>query len=78
MKKKFIRIAAGLFLFAAFMIPTSCEMGDDCAWCTIVTQKEGEDPVEGIQWYYCDEELAEKRSFTPTTLLGTTTYWECD
>ena len=78
MKKNLLRIAAGIFLFAALMIPTSCELGDDCAWCTQITQKEGEDPKEGFPFYFCDETLYEKQSSTPVTILKTTTYWECD
>lgn len=77
MKKKFIRIAAGLFLFAAFMIPTSCEFGDDCAWCTLITDNDGE-VTEGLPLYLCDENLYEKQSSEPIIIGTRTTYWECD
>jgi len=77
MRKKIVRITAGLFLFAAFMIPTSCEFGDECAWCTLITDNDGE-VTEGIPLYYCDETLNKKRSSTPVTIRKITTYWECD
>ncbi len=78
MKKKIFRIATGLFLFAAMIIPSSCEfLGDDCAWCTRITDNNGE-ISEGVPLYLCDEQLYEKQDSEPVTIFGVTSYWSCE
>ena len=64
-----------LMLIASLM--TACGALDDCKTCSKVTYQDGNEigRTPGVQ--YCDDELAEKESTPPVTVLGVTTVWEC-
>jgi hypothetical protein len=77
MMKRNILSSFIVFIIIAFML-TACEAIDDCKSCSKVTYNDdgeiGRTP--GVQ--YCGDELAEKESTAPVTVLGVTTAWECN
>ena len=57
---------------------TACEAIDDCKSCSKVTYNDDGEIGRTPGVKYCGDELAEKESTAPVTVLGVTTAWECN
>jgi hypothetical protein len=64
-----------LILIASLM--NACGAIDDCKSCSKVTYNAGGEIGRTPGVPYCGDELAEKESTPPVTVLGVTTEWEC-
>ena len=76
MKRNTLRTITVSLFIASFM--TACGTLDDCKSCSKVTYQDGQEIARTPAVPYCDEELAEKESTPPVTVLGVTTVWECN
>ena len=65
-----------LMLIASLV--TACGALDDCKTCSKVSYQDGIEIGRTPGVVYCDDELAEKESTPPVTILGVTTVWECN
>jgi len=65
-----------LMLIASLV--TACGAVDDCKSCSKVTYQDGNEIGRTPGVPYCGDELAEKESTPPVTVLGVTTVWECN
>lgn len=65
-----------LMLIASLV--TACGTLDDCKTCSKVSYQDGVEIGRTPGVPYCDDELAEKESTPPVTVLGVTTVWECN
>ena len=77
MKKRFLRSFVALTFLVAVTLP-SCEFLEDCGTCTMFTEYSDGTIDENAALYVCGDLYAKYSSSTPTTLLGTTTWWVCD
>ncbi len=77
MKKKILRALFGVIFLVAFMLP-SCELIQDCGTCQMVTESSDGSISYGTPLVFCGDSYQDKLNSTPTTVLGTTTYWDCD
>jgi len=57
---------------------TACGTDNDCKSCSIVKYQNGNEISRTPGVLYCGDELAEKESTPPVTVLGETTVWECN
>ena len=57
---------------------TACGSVDDCKSCSKVTYDDGGEISRTPGVLYCGDELADKESTAPVTVLGVTTVWECN
>jgi hypothetical protein len=64
-----------LMLIASLV--TACGAIDDCKSCSKVTYNDDGEIGRTPGVPYCGDELAEKESTAPVTVLGVTTAWEC-
>ena len=76
MKKKNI-VFAFVFTLAMVLLP-ACDLLDECASCTLITDYGNGNIDEGTPVPFCGEELKAKRNEPPVTVGGVTTYWDCD
>ncbi len=75
MKKKVLYAAA--FLFIAWAA-TSCTALEDCKFCrTVTTDNSTGDITQGPEAEYCGAALLAIEAKGPTTVLNSTTVWEC-
>jgi hypothetical protein len=65
-----------LMLIASFL--TACSTMDDCKSCSTVTYDDDGEIGRTPAVPYCGDELADKESTPPVTILGVTTVWECN
>ena len=56
----------------------ACGALDDCKSCSKVTYNDDGEISRTPGVIYCDDELAEKESTAPVTVLGVTTEWQCN
>lgn len=76
MKRNTLTSIFVLMLMAALL--TACGGLDDCKSCSKVTYDDGGEISRTPAVPYCDDELADKESTPPVTVLGITTVWECN
>ncbi len=57
---------------------TACGTDNDCKTCSKVTYNDDGELSRTPGVLYCGDELAEKESTPPVTVLGVTTVWECN
>jgi len=76
MKRNFLLLLGILFFIA--LIPSSCELLEDCKTCKQVTYDGSTVIRETTGILYCGEELEEKESAGPTSVGSYTAYWECE
>jgi len=76
MKRNTLTSIFVLMLMATLL--TACGTDNDCKSCSIVKYQNGNeiDRTPGVP--YCGDELADKESTPPVTVLGVTTVWECN
>jgi hypothetical protein len=77
MMKKNALISFCVVLLMAFLL-TACGTNDDCKTCSKVTYDNSGELSRTPGVLYCGDELAEKESTPPVTVLGVTTVWECN
>lgn len=72
--KSFIRL---LYIFLFFcLILGACE--EECGYCELVIEYSNGD-VERVQGAeYCGLDYTAKKNSNPTTIVGTTSYWDCN
>ncbi|MEX0987087.1 MAG: hypothetical protein WD052_06375 [Bacteroidales bacterium] len=75
MKKRVFRSLAGFIILASITLP-ACEFLEDCGTCEFVTD-DGTDITYGTPLLFCGDSYADKVNSSPTTIGGTTTYWNC-
>ena len=76
MKKRILRATVGFILLTSVSF-TACEFLEDCGTCTLVTD-DGTEVTYGTALLFCGDSYQEKLGSTPTTVLGVTTYWDCE
>lgn len=64
-----------IFLFFCFILE-ACE--DDCGYCELVIEYSNGDVEREQGAEYCGVEYTVKKNSSPTTIAGTTSYWDCD
>jgi hypothetical protein len=64
-------------LLIAFLV-NACGADNDCKSCSKVSYKDGHEISRTPGVLYCGDELADKESTPPVTILGVTTVWECN
>jgi hypothetical protein len=65
-----------LMLMASLL--TACGATDDCKSCSIVKYDNSGEISRTPGVPYCGDELADKESTPPVTVLEVTTVWECN
>ena len=76
MKRNTLKSIFVLMLIATLL--TACGTDNDCKSCSKVTYDNGGEIGRTPAVLYCGDELAEKESTPPVTVLGVTTVWECN
>ena len=77
MMKRKTQTSIFVFMFLAALL-TACAGQDDCKSCSKVTYNNDGEISRTPAVPYCGDELAEKESTPPVTVLGVTTVWECN
>jgi len=77
MMKRNTLISFFVLMLIALLV-NACGTLDDCKSCSKVTYNEGGEIGRTPGVPYCDDELAEKESTAPVTVLGVTTEWQCN
>ena len=77
MTKSNVLIRFFALLLIISLVP-ACGNLEDCKTCSKVTYDNSGELSRTPGVPYCDEELAEKESTPPVTVLGVTTVWECN
>jgi len=75
MKKRILRLFAGMVILVAFTLP-SCEFMQDCGTCEEV-RDDGTNITYGNPQIVCGDAFYSLADSDPVTENGVTTYWNC-
>lgn len=75
MKKRIVRLFAGMLILSAFTLP-SCELMQDCGTCEQVID-DGTNITYGRSQIVCGDAFYSLADSDPVTEDGVTTYWNC-
>ena len=77
MKKKILRITAGVILCAVTILP-SCGLIDECGNCTLVSVDLDNNISYGTPQFVCGETYLDYKDSEITTTIDGQQYWDCE
>jgi len=77
MKKKILHIGVGLILASTMVLP-SCDLLQDCGYCSLITEDNDGNITEGAPQFVCGDVYLDYKDSEITPTIDGKQYWDCE